>query len=60
MIDNTALENKLQALKIPGRIVSVSDNDFYTNYEISFNDDITPVAISYLPVGFEQFLSSKG
>lgn len=36
-----ALENKLQALKIPGRIVSVSDNDFYTLYNVAFNDDIT-------------------
>jgi S-DNA-T family DNA segregation ATPase FtsK/SpoIIIE len=41
MIDNTALENKLQALKIPGRTVSVSDNDFYTLYNVAFNDDIT-------------------
>ena len=41
MIDNTALENKLQALKIPGRIVSASENDFYTLCSVIFNDDIT-------------------
>lgn len=41
MINNTALENKLTALKIPGRTVSVSDNDFYTLYNVAFNDDIT-------------------
>lgn len=41
MIDNTALENKLTALKIPGRIISVSNNDFYTLYNVAFNDDIT-------------------
>lgn len=38
---NTALENKLNALKIPGRVASVSDNDFYTCYHIIFNPDIT-------------------
>lgn len=41
MINNTALENKLQALKIPGRIISVSNNDFYCIYYVVFNDDIT-------------------
>ena len=35
------LENKLDALKISGRVVAVTENDFFTCYEIQFNDDIT-------------------
>ena len=34
-------ENKLHALKIPGRVISVSDNEFYTCYHVVFNPDIT-------------------
>lgn len=40
-MENTALENKLNALKIPGRIVKTSQNEFYSLYHIAFNDDIT-------------------
>lgn len=37
----TALENKLTALKIAGRVISISDSDFSTNYKIQFDDHIT-------------------
>lgn len=40
-MDNTALENKLNALKIAGHVVGVTDNDFYTCYEVVFDSDIT-------------------
>lgn len=35
------LQNKLSALKISGTVKAVSDNDFYTCYEIDFEPDIT-------------------
>jgi len=38
---NTDFESKLQALKIPGRIVNIADNDFYTCYYVDFMPDIT-------------------
>lgn len=37
----TALENKLTALKISGRVISITDNDFSTSYKIQFMDHIT-------------------
>lgn len=37
----TLLEQKLSALKIPGRVQTVSENDFFTVYNIAFNADIT-------------------
>lgn len=37
----TALENKLNALKIAGTVSSISDNAFFTIYRVMFNADIT-------------------
>lgn len=35
-----ALENKLNALRIPGKVINVSDNYFYTVFSVQFRDDI--------------------
>lgn len=35
------LENKLTALNIPGQVIEISENEFYINYKIVFEDSIT-------------------
>lgn len=37
----TTLENKLDALKIPGRVQDIKENNFYTNYHIVFSPEVT-------------------
>lgn len=40
-INRGLLESKLQALKIPGAVETVSENAFYTSYRVNFADYVT-------------------
>ena len=41
MINTELLHNKLDALKISGRVADIYENNFYTIYRVNFSDDIT-------------------
>ena len=41
MINNTAIQEKLNALKIPGIVTNTSENGFYNNYYVSFAPSVT-------------------
>lgn len=59
MIDNTALENKLNALNIPGRIVNIKDNAFFCDIYVSFADYVTFAKIKARKTDLEIFLQNK-
>ena len=58
MINTAALENKLSALNIPGKVVKIDSNIFYNDIYISFPDYITFNKIKARKTDIEIFLNT--
>ena len=59
MINITGLQNKLAALKIPGAVADIKNNDFYIDIYISFDAAVTFSRINARRRDLELFLQSK-
>ena len=58
MININNLQIKLAALKIPGAVADIKNNDFYTDIYINFNPDITISKIKARKSDLELFLQA--